>query len=131
MALQFHGGERLQRGRGIGGILRIAKSVFSPLLRTATRAATSSTGKAIGNALKEQALSSAVNLTTKALRGEDVRDGLMDELVAAREKAADTLVNVTTPKPKRKKVTINAKPKKVPAVKRGYSKYSKNKDLFS
>ena len=34
MTLRFTGGEHLQRGRGLGGLLRLAKSVFSPIART-------------------------------------------------------------------------------------------------
>ena len=49
MSLRFKGGERLQRGRGIGGLLRLAKSLFSPIVRsvgkTAVKAATSKIGK--------------------------------------------------------------------------------------
>ena len=51
MSLRFRGGERLQRGRGIGGLLRLLKSVFSPLVKSAgktiVKAATSDTGKAV------------------------------------------------------------------------------------
>ena len=34
MTIRFRGGERLQRGRGIGGLLRLVKSVFSPLVKS-------------------------------------------------------------------------------------------------
>ena len=63
MSLRFRGGERLQRGRGIGGLLRLVKSVFSPLVKTVATVAKSTTGKEFGNALNEQAISSAINLT--------------------------------------------------------------------
>ena len=53
MSLRFRGGERLQRGRGIGDLLRLVKSVFSPLVKTVAKAAKSNIGKALGNALKE------------------------------------------------------------------------------
>ena len=47
--LKFKGAEMLQRGRGIGGLLRLAKSIFSPLLRsigkTAVKAVASKTGQ--------------------------------------------------------------------------------------
>ena len=33
MSLRFKGGERLQRGRGIGGLLRLVKSLFTPLVK--------------------------------------------------------------------------------------------------
>ena len=32
MSFRFRGGERLQRGRGIGGILRFLRSFFTPAL---------------------------------------------------------------------------------------------------
>lgn len=71
MSLRFRGGERLQRGRGIGGLLRLLKSVFSPLVKSAgktiVKAARSNTGKMIGNALKEQAIDSAVKLGVDAM----------------------------------------------------------------
>jgi hypothetical protein len=67
MSLRFRGGERLQRGRGIGGLLRLVKSVFSPLVRSAgktiVKAATSNTGIAVLNSIKDQAIDSAVKLT--------------------------------------------------------------------
>ena len=69
MTLKFTGGEYLQRGRGLGGLLRLAKSVFSPIVRTVAKAANSNTGKSILNALKQQAIDSTVNLATDALRG--------------------------------------------------------------
>ena len=37
--MKFTGGEYLQRGRGLGGLLRLAKSVFSPIVRTVAKAA--------------------------------------------------------------------------------------------
>ena len=51
MSLRFKGGERLQRGRGIGGLLRLVKSLFTPLVKSAgksiVKAATYNTGKAV------------------------------------------------------------------------------------
>ena len=56
MSLRFRGGERLQRGRGIGGLLRLVKSVFAPLIRSAgktiVKAATSDTGKQLLSNIK-------------------------------------------------------------------------------
>ena len=98
MSLRFRGGERLQRGRGIGGILRLIKSVFSPVVRslgkTAVKVASSGAAKTVGNALKEQALSSAVNLGIDALRGQDLQESLNREVSSARQKAADTLEGI-------------------------------------
>ena len=94
MSLRFRGGERLQRGRGIGGLLRLLKSVFSPLVKSAgktiVKAARSNTGKMIGNALKEQAIDSAVKLGVDAMRGEDMDVSLQH----VKRKAADGIVNI-------------------------------------
>ena len=121
MSLRFRGGERLQRGRGIGGLLRIVKSLFSPLVKTAgktiVKAATSNTGKKVLNTLKDQAIESGVRLATDALRGEDMTASLENERQQVKRKAADVIETVyegTRPKkqlktaPKRKRV---AKPK--------------------
>ena len=80
MSLRFRGGERLQRGRGIGGLLRLVKSVFSPLVKTVAKAAKSNTGKVLGNALKEQAISSAINLTGDVIQGNNLKESLKNEL---------------------------------------------------
>ena len=122
MSLRFRGGERLQRGRGIGGLLRLVKSVFSPLVRSAgktiVKAATSNTGKAVLNSIKDQAIDSAVKLTGDALRGEDMDVSLQNEMQQVKRKAADVLENVhsarkkqrkAVPKP-RKKAKTRAKP---------------------
>ena len=98
MSLRFRGGERLQRGRGIGGLLRLLKSVFSPLVKSAgktiVKAARSNTGKMIGNALKEQAIDSAVKLGDDAMRGEDMDVSLQNEMEHVKRKAADGIENV-------------------------------------
>jgi len=85
MSLRFRGGERLQRGRGIGGLLRLVKSVFSPLVKTVAKAVKSNTGKALGNALKEQAISSAINLTGDVIQGNNLKESLKNELKSGRE----------------------------------------------
>ena len=117
MSLRFRGGERLQRGRGIGGILRLIKSVFSPVVRsigrTAVKAATSGAAKTVGKALKEQALTSAVNLGIDAIRGTDLQESLDREVNSARRKAADTLDDIRGKKRKpTKKVTKAVRRKK-------------------
>ena len=85
MSLRFRGGERLQCGRGIGGLLRLVKSVFSPLVKTVAKAAKSNTGKALGNVLKEQAISSAINLTGDVIQGNNLKESLKNELKSGRE----------------------------------------------
>ena len=72
MSIRFSGGDRFQRGRGIGGILRLAKSLFKPVITTIGKAVKSNTGKAIGNAIKEQVIESGTNLAVDALRGNNI-----------------------------------------------------------
>ena len=113
MSLRFKGGERLQRGRGIGGLLRLVKSVFSPLIKSAgktvVKAVTSNTGKAVMNSLKDQAIDSGMKIATDALRGEDMEESLQQEIQHVKRKAADGIESVRkmkkqhTPKPKTRK----------------------------
>ena len=83
MSPRFKGGDYIQRGRGIGGLLRMAKSFFMPLVKTAgcrvLKAAKSNTGKMIGNTIKEQAISSGTNLIADAVRGNDMKESLHNE----------------------------------------------------
>ena len=98
MSLRFKGGERLQRGRGIGGLLRLVKSLFTPLVKSAgksiVKAATSNTGKAVLNSIKDQAIDSGIKLATDALRGDDMNESLQSELQTVKHKAADGLENI-------------------------------------
>jgi hypothetical protein len=114
MSLRFRGGEHLQRGRGIGGLLRLAKSVFSPLMKTAgktiVRAAKSNTGRMIGNAIRDQAITSGVNLLGDAIRGNDMGESLHNELGNMRQNAGDLIENIVK-QPKRKRYAIRKKKK--------------------
>ena len=88
MSLRFRGGERLQRGRGIGGLLRLAKGLFSPLAKTIKKAVTSNTGKAIGKAVKNQLVESGANIASDVLMGNDVKESMQREVQNARQNAA-------------------------------------------
>jgi len=105
MSLRFKGGERLQRGRGIGGLLRLVKSLFTPLVKSAgksiVKAATSNTGKAVLNSIKDQAIDSGIRLASDALRGEDMDESLHNELQSVKRKAADGLESVVRKKKKK------------------------------
>ena len=113
MSLRFRGGERLQRGRGIGGLLRLLKSVFSPLVKSAgktiVKAATSDTGKAVLRNIKDQAIDSAVKLTTDAMRGEDMDVSLQNEMQHVKRKAADVIENVHSTRKKQHKAAPKTK----------------------
>ena len=109
MALRFKGGERLQRGRGIGGLLRLAKGLFKPLVTSAKKAITSNAAKAAGKAIANQLVESGANIATDALMGNNVNDSLQRELQAGRQKAVigvqnlkNSLNNVDTSEKKRK-----------------------------
>ena len=118
MSLKFVGGERIQRGRGLGGILRMIKSLFTPVLKSVgknvVKAATSNTAKSIAKTLGEQAIESGINLATDALRGNNIKESANNEFTSFKNTAADTL---ETLKRKRKNqegygVLINKKMKK-------------------
>ena len=47
MSIRFSGGERFQRGRGIGGLLRLAKGLFKPAIESIGRVVRSNTGQAM------------------------------------------------------------------------------------
>ena len=116
MSLKFKGGNLLQKGRGIGGLLRAASSLFKPFFKTvgstALKVARSNTGKAIGKALKEQAISSAKNIAIDTIRGENIRDSLNNEVSNVRKRVADNVENMLNSPKKRKVVTKSKSNKK-------------------
>ena len=134
MSLRFRGGERLQRGRGIGGLLRLLKSVFSPLVKSAgkiiVKAATSDTGKAVLNSIKDQALDSAVKLTGDALRGEDMNVSLQNEMKQVKRKAADVIENVHSTRKKQRKAKPKPITKAKSKTKSSYIKVKPKNDIF-
>ena len=88
MSIQFSGGERFQRGRGIGGLLRLAKGLFKPAIESIGRVVKSNTGKAIGNALKNQAIDTAKNLAADVLSGNPLKEGVKREVHNIKNRAA-------------------------------------------
>ena len=112
MSFRFRGGERLQRGRGIGGILRFFRNLFTPALSklggTVVKAAQSKAGKVAMNALKEQAIDSGMNLTIDALRGRDMKESLEREVSDAKKRGASTLERIN----KKRKVRTKQSRKK-------------------
>ena len=127
MSLRFRGGERLQRGRGIGGLLRLVKSVFSPLVKTVAKAAKSNTGKALGNVLKEQAISSALNLTGDVIQGNNLKESLKNELKSGRETLGSAIKGISKRKNEMNDKKI-VKQRKVVSTKK--KKLSFNKDFL-
>ena len=88
MSIRFSGGERFQRGRGIGGLLRLAKGLFKPVIQTIGKAVKSNTGKAIGRALKDQAISTGTNLLADIVAGNNLKEGIDREVGNIRQNAA-------------------------------------------
>jgi hypothetical protein len=80
MGLLFVGGDRVQRGRGIGGILKWATKLFSPLKNIAKKVLTSDTGKKVVNAVKEQAVDSSINIASDIASGKNFKESLTGEL---------------------------------------------------
>ena len=95
MSLRFRGGERIQRGREIGGIVRFFRSLFTPTLSklggTVVKAAQSKAGKVAMNALKEQAVDSGMNLAIDALQGRDMKESWEKHVGNAKKRGASTL----------------------------------------
>ena len=95
MSLRFRGGEKLQRGRGIGGLLRLAKNVFSPIVKsigkTAIQAATSKAGKKAMGAIKDQAVNSALNMVSDAISGNSLRESAKTQFRLGKQ-AIETIV---------------------------------------
>ena len=118
MSLRFRGGERLQRGRGIGGLLRLAKGLFSPLARTIKKAVTSNTGKAIGKAVKNQLVESGANIASDVLMGNDVKESMQREVQNARQNAAIGIQQI-------KRKNINKPVQQPPSKKKKKIKQSK------
>ena len=94
MSLRFRGGERLQRGRGIGGLLHLAKGLLKPVVKSAKEAITSNTAKAIGKAVANQMVESGANIATDALMGNDMNESMYRELQNTRQNAAVGVQNL-------------------------------------
>ena len=134
MSLRFKGGNLLQKGRGIGGLLRAASSLFKPFFKTvgstALKVARSDTGKAIGKALKEQAISRAQNIALDTIRGENIKDSLNNEVSNVRKRVADNVENMLNT-PKKRKVVPKSKTKKKKVTYANRYSDQKNSDWFT
>ena len=85
MGVYFTGGERLQRGKGIGGLLKVASKLFSPLASLAKKAVRSETGKQVLSAVKKQAIDSSINIANDIANGKSVKDSLDTELANVKQ----------------------------------------------
>jgi hypothetical protein len=96
MGLFFHGGERIQRGRGIGGLFRFASKLFKPLGTLAVKAVKSPAGKKIVNAVKNQAIDSSIKVAQDLVSGKSVKESLKDEFENVKETAKRKVLNLGT-----------------------------------
>ena len=116
MSLRFRGGDYIQRGRGIGGLLRMAKSFFLPLMKTAgktiIKAGKSKAGKAVFGAIKDQAITSGTNLVADVVRGNDLQESLHNEGQNIRERVANTIESKIHKKRKKKPISTSHKKKR-------------------
>ena len=125
MGAFFWGGERVQRGKGLGGFIRLASKLFTPLKKVAQKALTSNTGKKVVSAVKEQAIDSSINLAKDIASGKDLKTSLKDELSnikgAAKRKAIDIGLDIleSQKKKKPKKQNIKFQRRKKQFLKRG------------
>ena len=87
MGIYFTGGERLQRGRGIGGILKAASKLFAPLASIAKRAVSSDVGKKVVNAVKNQAIESSINIAKDLADGGNIKNSLKNEFGNVKQKS--------------------------------------------
>ena len=131
MGLYFVGGERLQKGRGIGGLMRFASKLFLPISRVAKKAIQSNTGKKIVDAVKEQAIDSSINIATDIAKGKDLKGSLSNELENVKDKTKRKAVEIgldflNEKSAKNRKKQVQKSSKKTKVKRRG-----KVRDIFS
>lgn len=124
MGAFFWGGERVQRGKGLGGFIRLASKLFTPLKKVAQKALTSNTGKKVVSAVKEQAIDSSINLAKDIASGKDLKTSLKDELSnikgTAKRKAIDIGLDILESQKKKKPKKQNIK----------FQRRKKQRDIF-
>ena len=122
----FQGGERIQRGRGvgIGGVLRMASKLFTPLKNVVQKALSSKTGKKIISSVKEQAIDSSINLAKDLASGKDLKRSISDEMENVKGNAKRKAIDIGLDLLKTKQKTKSSKNKK--NTRRG----KKQKDIF-
>ena len=131
MGLYFVGGERMQKGKGIGGVLRFASKLFLPISRVAKKAIQSNTGKKLVDAVKEQAIDSSINIATDIAKGKNLKGSLSNELKNVKENAKRKAVEIgldylKEKSPKHRKKQDKKLTHKVKSKRRG-----KARDIFS
>ena len=124
MGAFFKGGERIQKGRGIGGVLRIASKLFKPLKNIVQKALSSETGKKVISSVKEQAIDSSINLAKDLASGKDLKRSLTDEMENVKGNAKRKAIDIGIDLLKTKKKTQSKTKSKI------VRKRKKQKDIF-
>ena len=105
-------------------MLRLVKSIFSPIVRslgkTAVKAVTSKVGKKVVKVIKDQAISSGLNVAADVVKGENLTESVRKEAKNVKKKVVKGIESINPVK------ESNDKVKKV-AVKRGDIKYASRK----
>ena len=127
MGLHFVGGERIQRGRGVGGLLKLATKLFFPVAKIAQKALKSKTGQKIVNAVKDQAVNSSMNIANELIQGKSIKDSFSNELKTVKKKAKRKAVEIGVDLVNNQNKKIKRKKKKKKKIK---SKSFK-RDIFS
>ena len=131
MGLFFHGGERIQRGRGIGGLFRFASKLFKPLGTLAVKAVKSPAGKKIVNAVKNQAIDSSIKVAQDLVSGKSVKESLKDEFENVKETAKRKVLNLGTDYLRENNSGfLPKKEKKNPSSSRKNPKLKRKRDIF-
>ena len=131
MGLFFHGGERIQRGRGIGGLFRFASKLFKPLGTLAVKAVKSPAGKKIVNAVKNQAIDSSIKVAQDLVSGKSVKESLTDEFENVKETAKRKVLNLGTDYLRENNSGfLPKKEKKNPSSSRKKPKLKRKRDIF-
>ena len=85
MGLYFAGSDRIQRGRGIGGLFKIASKLFAPLASFTKKALSSKVGEKVVKAVKKQAIDSSLNIAKDLAAGKNVKESLKSEFENAKQ----------------------------------------------
>ena len=80
----FHHGQRIQAGKGIGSIF---SSIFRKVIPVTKAIAKSSVGKTVKKSLSNLAINSAID----ALEGKNLKESVQDNLQISKKKIADAL----------------------------------------
>jgi hypothetical protein len=127
----FHGGERIQRGRGIGGLLRIVSKLFKPLGSLAVKVVKSPAGKRIVNAVKNQAIDSSINVAKDLASGKGVKESLKDEFDNVKESTKRKVLTLGTDYLKENNSSFPSKRGKETSVRsRKKPKLKRRRDIF-